>query len=143
MLRRAEVTEQSSSDDLSERRVVALVLPALLCELAEPRVLSHQQRHFPLAVVLGEGPAREETAEALEPGSSDEIVATSVLSAVNESAQRLGVRVGQTLTEGRALASRLVVRRVSRQAVERALGRVAEIALAFGATASFSAPDTV
>jgi protein ImuB len=146
MLRRAELSEQSPSDDLNERRVVALVLPALLCELAEPRVLSQssqQQRSFPLAVVLGEGPEREEKTESAEPGPNDEIAATSVLSAVNESAQRLGVRVGQTLTEGRALASRLVVRRVSRQAVERALGRVAEIALAFGATASFSAPDTV
>jgi protein ImuB len=129
---------------LQERRIVALVLPALLCELAEPRALSQKPRNFPLGVVLSEGPEREAQAEQAEaPSSSDEILATSLLSAVNDSAQRLGVRVGQTLTEGRALASRLVVRRVSRQSVEQALGRVAEIALAFGATVSFAAPDTV
>jgi protein ImuB len=119
--------------------VVALVLPALLCELAEPRAPSPHQRSFPLGVVLGEGPEPEADSAA----ANAEIAATSVLSAVNESAYRLGVRVGQTLTEGRALASRLVVRQVSRQAVERALGRIAEIAMAFGATVSFSAPDTV
>lgn len=124
--------------------MVALVLPALLCELAEPRALPQPHRSLPLGVVLVEGPVPEGPAlTTTEPAPEDEIVATSVLSAVNESAQRLGVREGQTLVEARALASRLIVRRVSRQAVEQALGRVAEVALAFGATVSFSAPDTV
>lgn len=128
--------------------MVALVLPALLCELAEPRVLSQQKRSLPLGVVLVDGPVVSGESAA-EPGENEpavkpeEIVATSVLSSVNESALRLGVRVGQTLTEARALASRLVVRQVARQSVELALGRVAEIALAFGATVSFAAPDTV
>ena len=36
----------------AERRVVALVLPALLCELAEPPRVTGQRR-LPLGVVLG------------------------------------------------------------------------------------------
>ncbi|HWA76531.1 MAG TPA: DNA polymerase Y family protein [Polyangiaceae bacterium] len=147
MLRRAEAALATPAE-LAERRVVALVLPALLCELAEPRLLSQQKRNWPLGVVLADGPSVSDERSS-EPGEnepeakSEEIVATSVLSAVSESALRLGVRVGQTLTEARALASRLVVRRVSRARVDQALGRVAEIAMAFGATVSFAAPDTV
>jgi protein ImuB len=140
--------EPAASDDAG-RRVVALVLPALLCELAEtpafaapgeevnvsvPR--SSRRRQLPLGVVLAE-PAVDGTPV------HDEIPATAVLSAVNEAAGRYGVRVGQSLAEAKALVSRLVVRRVPREAIEQGLARVAEVALAFGATVSVAAPDTV
>ena len=115
---------------LAERRVVALVLPALLCELAMPlpdKAPDKSTRSLPFGVVLGEAGAE----------------LTSTLSAVNEKATRLGVRSGQTVAEARAIAARLVVREVSPKVLEQALARIAEIAMGFGAVVSFSAPDTV
>ncbi|HET9933754.1 MAG TPA: DNA polymerase Y family protein, partial [Polyangiaceae bacterium] len=136
--------------EASARRVVALVLPALLCELAEtpafaalgeevkatPR--SPRRRQLPLGVVLSDTPSSEASSASVE-----EIPATAVLSAINEAASRYGVRVGQSLAEAKALVSRLVVRRVPRAAIEQGLSRVAEVALAFGATVALAAPDTV
>jgi protein ImuB len=143
---------------LFERRVAALVLPALLCELAEaprgvPRgaVKSSSARHRP------EKSSTQSSATSLKPGeplplgvvllektgSDEEVVSTSILSAVNDAALRLGVRAGQTLAEARVLASRLLVRRVPQAALDTGLGSIAEIALGFGATVAFSAPDTV
>lgn len=130
----------------SNRRVIALVLPALLVELAEvyTQKLSFrpgegkavQRRRFPVAVVLGE-PSRRVS------GGAEEIAATDVLSAVNETARRLGVREGQTVAEARAIASRLSVRIVERSLLDEGLARVAEIAFGFGSVVAFSAPDTV
>src|SRR6188768_4427876 len=102
-----------------ERRVLALVLPELLCELAEKRLLWGLQRGKakpPLGVVLVTGES--------EPGASTRAVAESVaeqrpvdatakLCAVNESAKRYGVREGQTIAEACALVANLVVREVT------------------------------
>lgn len=136
--------------EASARRIVALVLPALLCELAETPAFtalgeavkatpptSPRRRQLPLGVVLGEAPASANSA------SAEEIPATALLSAINEAASRYGVRVGQSIAEAKALVSRLVVRRVPRDAIEHGLARVAEVALAFGATVAVAAPDTV
>lgn len=139
----------SVKTETSARRIVALVLPALLCELAEtpaftalgeeaPAPRSPRRRQLPLGVVLGEAPPTESNSSSVE-----EIPATAVLSAINEAASRYGVRVGQSLAEAKALVSRLVVRRVPRGAIEQGLARVAEVALAFGATVALAAPDTV
>jgi protein ImuB len=108
------------------------VLPALWCELVEllPAPEARQSR-VPLGVVLG------------EPSAPDEIDATSVLQAVNDRAHRLGVRAGQTLAQARALVARFEVQRVSRAQLEQGLGRVAEVATAFGATVAIELPDTV
>jgi protein ImuB len=114
------------------RRVVAVVLPALWCELVELEPVPRASlERFPLGVVLG------------DPASTEEIAATSVLKAVNARAHRLGVRAGQTLAEARALVARLEVRRVAPAQLENGLGRVAEIACAFGATVALELPDTV
>jgi protein ImuB len=129
-----------------ERRVVALVLPSLLIELAEPGFASPSKnledrtgavpcRRLPTAVVLERESAALEAAEA--------VAATSVLSAVNDVARRLGVREGQTVAEARVFASRLVVRSVAEERLAQGLGRIAEIALGFGSVVAFSAPDTV
>ncbi len=123
----AELSE-AAAPPVPERQVVALVLPALLCELAEPNLGQPRTRKLPLGVVLGD-PSQTEL--------------TSVLSAVSEGAARVGVRAGQTVAEARAMSARLVVRAVSPQLLEQALSRIAEIALAFGAVVAFSAPDTV
>jgi len=50
----------------------------------------------------------------------------------------LGVQPGQTIAQARARASNLAVRVVRPEAVQDALARLAEVALAFGATVSFS-----
>jgi protein ImuB len=80
-----------------------------------------------------------------QPEASDaqEIKPTHELAAVNAAARRYGVRDGQTIAEASALCGHLVVRAVAEPSVEHALGRVAEAALAFGATVSIEAPDTV
>ena len=92
-----------------ERRVLALVLPELLCELAEKRLLLGLQRSKvkpPLGVVLvanAEVKTEPSSAAELKP-----IDATTKLSAVNESAKRYGVREGQTIAEACALVANLV-----------------------------------
>jgi protein ImuB len=103
-----------------ERRVAAIVLPDLACELVRQRV----EVTGPLGVIiedLGEG----------EPA-----LATAVLDAVDEEARRLGVRCGQKVVEAAALAAHLSVHRVPQAEIEAALGRVAEVALVFGPTAA-------
>lgn len=120
----------------SERRIVALVLPDLLCELALEGlsalgVKSSGSNSPALAVVLS------------EPVEGVPIAATQRLDQVNEKAQRCGVRAGQTLAEARAFLSGLVVVELHPEKLELALGRVAEIALGFGTTVSIKAPDTV
>lgn len=126
----------------TQRRVLALVMPALLIELAEPRGLHGsgatkklRARHpeLPVGVVLDE--AKPDTPLRSE--------ANSVLSQVNESARRLGIREGQSLVEAKALASRLIIRSVAAQALEAGLARIAEVGLGYGSLAAFSAPDTV
>lgn len=145
---RARVDGGSRAEAAPSRRVLALVLPALLVELAEPRrpavpaAARGDKRptkpRLPVAVVLDE-------TEERRPGESGAaaVEATSVLSAVNDVAQRLGIREGQTVAEARAFSSRLVVRSVARSVLEAGLARVADITLAFGTPVAFAAPDTV
>lgn len=116
------------------RRIAALVLPAFLCELAVPRAAppspaSRGRAPAPLGVVISP--------------SNEELEATSVLAAVNETARRRGVRPGQTVAEARVFLAQLDVRAVSPEQIEQGLGHLAEIALGFGATVALSAPDTV
>lgn len=140
-----------------ERRIVAIVVPELLCEIASDAlipVLSVKTKRLeapPLGVVLIDGDnadsveRRGSDAPAAKPTTSgDEPTrATSELTAVNAVAHRYGVRSGQTIAEARVLLSRLIVREVSRRQVVQALGRIAEVALTFGMTAAIEAPDTV
>src|SRR5450432_2639143 len=107
---------------LPARRVLALVLPDLFCELAEERLLWGLQRASkslkarPLGVVLVAG--TEPKKRATPSGSEVEVEqkqldATAKLSAVNTSARRYGVREGQSIAEACALVSSLVVREVT------------------------------
>src|SRR6478735_33661 len=127
-----------------ERRVLALVLPELLCELAEKRLFLGLQRSKvkpPLGVVLVAN-AQVKT----DPSSAAElkpIDATTKLSAVNESAKRYGVREGQTIAEACALVANLVVREVTQAEVLSTLSGIAEVGLSLGTTVSVEAPDTV
>ena len=114
----------------AERRVAAVVLPELLVELASGPIFERAAKAPPLGVVM-----RTET--------GDELAATAVLDAVNAAARRFGVRAGQTIAEACALVAHLVVREVKESDVQAALARIAEVALSFGATVAFEAPDTV
>ncbi len=135
-----------------KRRVLALVLPELLCELAEARLLWGLQRGGtkasktrPLGVVLATSTEPKlgsavGSAIAIE---HKQIDATAKLSAVNESARRYGVREGQSIAEACALVASLVVREVTATEVRETLGRIAEVGLSLGANVAVEAPDTV
>ncbi len=117
-------------DARSKRRVAAVFLPHLLCEIAE-----QQAAALP--------PPRERTDHTrLEVASSKMIGVvespqpTSVLLAVSEAAARCGVRVGQTVAEARAMVSSLTIHVVAAERVRDALGRIAEISLSFAPCAA-------
>ena len=145
----------SSLNELSQssvlRRIAAVVLPDLLCEIASPALQCSRSSRArsgtptgkrsktsskpPLGVVLV-------TDDHAEPGA-ESLRATAVLAAADERARRYGVRPGQTLAEARALVAGLSVREVTERTVREHLGRIAETAMRFGAPVSFEPPDTV
>jgi protein ImuB len=104
------------------RRVAAIVLPDLACELVRQKV----DVSGPLGVII------ESEAASV---SAEELRATAVLDAIDEEARRLGVSCGQRVVEAAAVVAHLAVHRVTREEIEAALGGVAEIALTFGPTA--------
>jgi protein ImuB len=142
-----------ASAEAQKRRVLALVLPDLLVELALRQRLAMadvpQLAHQPLGVVLVDEPARPEPQQlslsvAGKPlTAEDELPVSEPLAAVNREAERFGVRARQTIAQASALVSQLVVAKVKRVDVERALGSLAEVALGYGATVAVAAPDTV
>lgn len=130
------------SSAASDRRVLALVLPELLCELAEKRLLWGFQRGKakpPLGVVLVPNAGSKQVTA----NTDRAIDATAKLSAVNESARRYGVREGQSIAEACALVASMVIREVAQAEVLETLGCIAEVGLSLGATVSVEAPDTV
>jgi protein ImuB len=136
------------------RRVLALILPDLLVELALRQRFAQapeQQAEAPkpLGVVLVNEPEKSQPEQlslsvAGKPlAPPQELPASERLAAVNREAERFGVRAQQTIAEASALVSQLIVAKVKRVEVERALGGLAEVALGYGATVALSAPDTV
>lgn len=133
--------------EVGVRRIAAVVLPELMLELAWSHFCADTQRRggklpgskqpllasgLPFAVVLlGD--------QELE----GEVPATAQLAAVSKVAQRFGVRAGQTIAEACALVSNLIVQELVQRDVIEELERLAEVALGFGATVSYEAPDTV
>jgi len=139
--------ERTGSPSSAEpgRRVLALVLPELLCELAEERLLlglSRGKGKPPLGVVLVFG-SESKSGVAHSLAEHKPVDATAKLSAVNESAKRYGVREGQTIAEACALVANLVVREVTQAEVLETLGCIAEVGLSLGTTVAVEAPDTV
>lgn len=146
------------------RRILAVVLPDLLCELGVQSVVA------PLGLAAEAGPSKSPT---VDPGKSasksipfgvvlverkvvregrdeasgvravevSEIPPTARLLAVNDVARRAGVREGQSIAEARAVLSQLRVREVTRAQLLDALGRVAEVAMAFGVTVAIEPPS--
>jgi protein ImuB len=119
-----------------ERRVVAIVLTDLACQLAFERQPAWAAR--PLAVVLseGEGASRDE-------GDPDPVSGAGVVFAVNALARGRGVRPGMMVSAAMARTADLVFASVGARAIHSALGVVAEVALEFGATVEVAAWDTV
>ena len=142
------------SPEPRHRRILALILPDLLVELALRQRLAlsaelHSEVHKPLGVVLVNEPLKTEPQQlslsvAGQPLSPEPYLpASERLAAVNREAERFGVRAQQTIAEASALVSQLVVTKVKQVEVERALSGLAEVALGYGATVALSAPDTV
>ncbi|MCC6666076.1 MAG: DNA polymerase Y family protein [Polyangiaceae bacterium] len=129
-------------------RIAAVSLPHLMIELAaESLAVAEGVRKPgarpelpPFAVVLV---AREGRAEGDRAGAGEPVSSASLIDAVSADARRFGVRPGQSVAEACALLSRLAVVPLPRETLAAALGRVAEAALAFGATVSLEPPDTV
>lgn len=170
----ARADERPSEPPVSEAprrssRIVAIVLPELLCEIAgaalavEKAAMVRKRKPVrklvdaatkgprsrtkrPLGVVMVDSIEAEprETADTEASEKSTEAVgAQDTLDAVNTAARRYGVLEGQSIAEACGLVAKLVVRQVSRGQVQAALGRVAEMALGFGAPVAIEAPDTV
>ncbi len=143
------------------RRVVAVVVPKLLIELARaslnvPRHRAKDARPRaaappPLGVLLVDTPRKPAVSGAEDvvtdgsekPRPLEPLPPTAELTAVDDVAARFGVRVGQTVAEAHAFVARLVVREVTREQVLTRLGEIAEVALAFGPLVSIESPDTV
>lgn len=144
----------AASAEPRNRRVLALILPDLLVELAQRQRLLHAvelqaEPPRPLGVVLVDEPEKSlpQQLSLSVAGKSlaveEELPASEPLAAVNREAERFGVRAQQTIAQASALVSQLIVTKVKRVEVERALGGLAEVALGYGATVALSAPDTV
>jgi protein ImuB len=143
----AELSAGRSSAAGVERRILAVVLPELLHELArERRIRAHgsplestgsrtrleraEAPAAPRAVVLSDAPR-----SMLEP--------TALLDAVNVIARRRGVSPRHSIAQATAIVENLQICVLPPACVSQALQQVAEAALAFGTPVSFRAPDTV
>lgn len=122
---------------MPERRIVAIVLPELLCELVLAQNPFEQHgKKAPFAVVWRSSAPRDEP-------QSDARKAGERLAAVSDAARRAGVHVGQRVAEAQAELAHLALREIGEDEVRAALERVADVALAFGAPVAIELPDTV
>jgi enoyl-CoA hydratase/carnithine racemase len=112
------------------RRVACIALPEIRVELAQAR-----EGSGPLAVVI----ARRGGAVKTE----REVLGNTRLDVVSRAARAAGIRTGQTVAAARAKHAGLRVRVVAEDAVEGALARVAEVAMAFGPAAAFDVTEDV
>ncbi|WP_437870040.1 DinB/UmuC family translesion DNA polymerase [Sorangium sp. So ce363] len=119
---------------MAVRRIVAIVLPQLACELVKQRGPVSPSGKAPLAVILG-GEEDRRAALASQPEREPQAPA-AVIDVVDDEARRYGVRPGQKVVEAAALVAHLAIHRVTFAEIDAALGRVAEVALGLGATAA-------
>jgi protein ImuB len=103
------------------RRIVAVVLPQLGCELVRQK----KKIEGPLAVLF----TGEHEAEAQDR-------ATANIHLVDDAAWRYGLRPGQRVAEAQATLAELSIQTVSFAEIDAALGRVAEVCLGLGTTAA-------
>ena len=109
-------------------RIAAICLPELRVEVVRATSPpSGTGEGLPLAIVVANPPLTEA-----------KLLGNTRLDVVSREARALGVHPGQTIASARARASELAVRVVRPDAVRGVLARLAEVALAFGATVSFA-----
>jgi protein ImuB len=130
VLRALSPPPRTAQTALSPRRLLAVVLPQLLCELAQRQQTSPSTRGAPRAIVL---------VDAL----SGELDGRAELDAVNPAAHQLGIRPRQLLRHARTSIECLMVQPLLRSEVQAALAHLAEMLLRFGSPVSFRAPDTI
>lgn len=102
-------------------RVAAIVMPELLAELGRPvrpSSFAGAAPERPLGVIVRREPAPK----------------VASLDAVDALAHRLGARAGQSVAEASATVAAIDVREITPAAIDAALGRVAELALALAPT---------
>jgi protein ImuB len=114
----------------SLRRVAAIFLPDLLCEIADREM---KLAKVPFAVAEATEAVSKDRDESLDPGR--------VILAVNDPARRCGVYRGQKIAQARALVANLIVRGIRRDDVVQALGEVADVALGFAPAVALSLSD--
>lgn len=107
-------------------RIAAISLPELRVELVHATV-ENLDPSIPLAIVVAPPPMTEA-----------KLLGNTRIDVVSRSSRARGVSPGQTIAQARARAGNLAVRVVRPDAVYDELARLAEVALAFGATVSFS-----
>jgi protein ImuB len=119
------------------RRIACIALPEIRVEIAREREGRPEAgaRPSPLAVVV----ARRGGAVKTE----RDVLGNTRLDVVSREARAAGIRAGQTVAAARAKHSGLRVRVVAEDAVQGALARVAEVALAFGPVVGLGAADDV
>jgi protein ImuB len=119
------------------RRVACIALPEIRVEIARqtttvPRASASGEV---LAVVIARrgGPVKSER----------EVLGNTRLDVVSREARAAGIRAGMTVAAARAKHAELRVRVVPEDAVEGALARVAEVAMAFGPATAFDVTEDV
>jgi protein ImuB len=129
---------------MAPRRIAAIVLPKLACEIAKSRA----EVKGPLAILI-EPTARDMTGNraqgtlpGFEPAPRPVAKEAAIIGAVCDEARRYGVRPGQRVAEATALVARLHVLPVTFAEIDQALGRVAEVATAFGTTSAIQLSAT-
>lgn len=108
-------------------RIAAICLPELRIEVVRAAAGEGTSEGQPLAIVVAPPPLIEA-----------KLLGNTRLDVVSREARALGVQPGQTIASARARAGDLTVRVVRPDAVRGVLARLAEVALAFGATVSFA-----
>ena len=113
------------------KRFVAVAFAQLRIEIA--RCSNATDAAGPLAVVIAHpnGSVRDEAS----------LLGNTRIDEVSDEARALGILPGFTVAAARARSQKLAVRVVSAAAAERALARVAEMALAFGRSTAFSTEE--
>jgi len=110
-------------------RIAAVSLPELRVEVvrAVASARAEPAPDAPLAIVVAPPPMTEA-----------KLLGNTRLDVVSAEARALGIHPGQTIAQARARCASLAVRVVPPDAVRDELARLAEVALAFGATVAFS-----
>ena len=126
-------------------RIAAICLPELHVEVVRATASPSSARSARPPLASDEGAAEGmplAIVVAAPPMTEAKLLGNTRLDVVSREARALGISPGQTIAQARARASDLAVRVVRPDAVHGVLARLAEVALAFGATFSFATANS-